>query len=212
MALGLVTGVSDATAFERLGNVFASVITGNLVVLGVSAARGDRTNLVDALCALGGYALGALVAAPARDSEQQSAAHERTPWPRATTARLAGEAALLVAFAIGWELAPDPGRAVRLALLVVLAAAMGTQSVAVRRLGSISTTYLTGTLTGTLEALRARRWSAVQNRDLGILTAVVIGAAAGLEVAAHARPALPALQLIPLAIVLLGARPPAADR
>jgi uncharacterized membrane protein YoaK (UPF0700 family) len=196
--LGLLTGVTDATAFDRLGNVFASVITGNLVVLGVSAARGNGADLVNAACALGGYAAGALAAAPA----SPSAAGEKT-WPAATTGRLAAEACLLVGFAIAWELAPNPGRGLRLGMLVVLAGAMGVQSVAVRRLGSVSTTYLTGTLTSLLEAVRARRWSPDSSRDLGILVAVVAGAVAALAVIAHARPVLPALQLVLLGIVLL---------
>ena len=183
--------------------MFASVITGNLVVLGISAARGDRTGLVDAGCALGGYALGVLAAAP---SEQACARGVRTPWPPGTTVWLLVEGCLLAVFAVGWELSSHPGRGLALGLLVVLAGAMGIQSVAVRRLGAISTTYLTGALTSLLEAARARTWSPDESRDVGILAAAVIGAAAALELIDHARGALPALQLVPLTIVLVRAR------
>jgi uncharacterized membrane protein YoaK (UPF0700 family) len=208
--LGLLTGVCDATAFVRLGNVFASVITGNLVVLGVSAARGDGADLVNAVCALGGYALGALAAAPAARAAAERAGQGDEPgtWPRLLRARLAAEAGLLVIFAIVWELEPHPGRGLRLAMLVLLACAMGVQSVAVRRLGSVSTTYLTATLTSLLEAVRSRQWSADRSRDLAILIAVVAGAAFALVVIDHARAALPAVQLVLLAIVLIGSRPP----
>jgi uncharacterized membrane protein YoaK (UPF0700 family) len=208
--LGSLTGVCDATAFVRLGNVFASVITGNLVVLGVSAARGNGADLVNAVCALGGYALGALAAAPAARVAAQRAGQDDEPgtWPRLMRARLAAEAGLLVIFAILWELQPQPGRGVRLAMLVLLACAMGVQSVAVRRLGSVSTTYLTGTLTSLLEAVRSRQWSADRSRDLAILIAVVAGAAFALAVIDHARAALPAVQLGLLAIVLTGSRRP----
>jgi uncharacterized membrane protein YoaK (UPF0700 family) len=206
--LGSLTGVCDATAFVRLGNVFASVITGNLVVLGVSAARGDGASLVNAVCALGGYALGALAAAPsARAAQRAGRDAEPGTWPRLMRVRLTAEAGLLVIFAMVWELEPHPGRGLRLAMLVLLACAMGVQSVAVRRLGSVSTTYLTGTLTSLLEAVRSRQWSADCSRDLAILIAVVAGAAVALVVIDHARPALPALQLVLLAIVLIGSRP-----
>jgi hypothetical protein len=45
-----------------------------------------------------------------------------------------------------------------LALLLLAAAAMGLQSTAVRRLGQMSTTYLTSTLTGVITAVALRRW------------------------------------------------------
>jgi uncharacterized membrane protein YoaK (UPF0700 family) len=210
--LGLLTGVCDATTFVRLGHVFASVITGNLVVLGVSAARGDGTDLVNALCAVGGYAVGAFAAAPAGRAAQAGRATQAGPgdapqtWPGATTTRLVAEAGLLVAFAVAWELAPHPGRGLQLWMLAVLACAMGVQSVAVRPLGTVSTTYLTGTLTALLLAVRSRCWSPDCTRDLAILIAVVAGAAGALEVIDHVRAALPALQLVLLTIVLIGSR------
>jgi uncharacterized membrane protein YoaK (UPF0700 family) len=203
--LGLLTGVCDATTFVRLGHVFASVVTGNLVVLGVSAVRGDRTDLVSAVCAVGGYALGAFAAAPTGRTVAQHQGHsdESGTWPAATTARLAAEAGLLVVFAVAWELEPHPGRWLRLGLLVLLACAMGVQTVAVRPLGSVSTTYLTGTFTSVLEAVRSRQWSPDRSRDLAILIGVVAGAAVALVVIEHARAVLPALQLGLLAIVLI---------
>jgi len=204
--LGLLTGVCDATTFVRLGHVFASVITGNLVVLGVSAARGDGADLVNAVCALAGYALGALAAAPSGRGADGRTGESGEPmaWRVESTARLWAEAGLLAAFAIAWELDPHPGRGLRLGMLVLLACAMGVQSVAVRLLGSVSTTYLTGTFTSLLEAVRSRQWSPEHSRDLAILVSVVAGAAAALEVIDHARAALPALQLGLLAIVLAG--------
>ena len=41
--LTLTTGAVDASSFLHLGNVFSSVITGNLVLLGLSAATGPAT-------------------------------------------------------------------------------------------------------------------------------------------------------------------------
>jgi hypothetical protein len=84
---------------------------------------------------------------------------------------------------------------------------MGAQSTAVRRLGEMSTTYLTSTLTGLLEALIARRWVPSHLRSIGILVAAAAGAAAGVALILHARAWLPALQLVPLGIVLVGSVP-----
>lgn len=94
----------------------------------------------------------------------------------------------------------------RVVLLALAAAAMGTQSTAVRRLGDASTTYLTSTLTGLVEAVAARRWSAAESRSLAIIAAALAGAAAGAALALDARPALPVLQLGPVAAVIIASR------
>jgi uncharacterized membrane protein YoaK (UPF0700 family) len=198
--LGVSTGAIDATAFERLGHVFASVITGNLILVGVSAARGDGQLALFAGCALCGYALGVLAAAPRADQPKRV-------WPPSATVALVLELGLLLAFTVGWELIGErPGEAEQLLLLVAVAAAMGVQSTAVRRLGSMSTTYLTSTLTGLLESLRQRRWSEGDGRSLGILGAAVAGAAGATGLILHARRWLPALALAPLVIVVLDSR------
>lgn len=201
--LGVTTGSTDATAFERVGHVFASVITGNVVLLGVSAARGDSWLAVFAGCALAGYAVGVLVAAP-RGPEP---AEQEPLWPASATVALAGEFGLLLVFAVGWELFADrPTRLAQALLLAVAAAAMGIQSTAVRRLGQMSTTYLTSTLTGLIEALKVGHWTHENARGLGILAAAVIGAAGATALVAHHRAWVPALQLLPLAIVVLASR------
>jgi uncharacterized membrane protein YoaK (UPF0700 family) len=198
--LGLTTGATDATAFERLGHVFASVITGNLILLGASAVRGDGKAALFAGCALAGYGAGVVVAASRAERSDRI-------WPPSATLALALDLALLVAFAVGWELTRGhPGHTVQVLLLVGVAAAMGAQSAAVRRLGQMSTTYLTSTLTGLLEALRRLRWSEGHARSLGILAAAVAGAAVATVLILHARRWLPAIQLVPLTTVVIGSR------
>jgi Protein of unknown function (DUF1275) len=111
-----------------------------------------------------------------------------------------------VAFAVGWEIVGGhPGRLMQLVLLTT-AAAMGVQSAAVRRLGQVSTTYLTSTLTGLVESLAVRRWSQSHARGLAIIAAAVAGAAGATALILYAGAWLPALQLIPLAVVLVGSR------
>jgi uncharacterized membrane protein YoaK (UPF0700 family) len=200
--LAVTTGATDATAFERLGHVFASVITGNLVLLGISAVHADGDLALFSACALAGYAAGVLLAAPRR---RESIATDAPVWPVSATAALSFQLALLLAFGVLWELdGHHPARAMQIVLLVTCAAAMGVQSTAVRRLGQMSTTYLTSTLTGLLEAVVVRRWVPGHGRSLGILLAAVVGAAAAVALITYAKPWLPALQLLPVAIVVLG--------
>ena len=105
--LALTTGAVDATAFERLGNAFASVITGNLVLLGVGGARGDGRLALFSGCALAGYAVGVFASAPRR----HEGAGQRYTWLRASTVALIADLVLLVAVSVGWELTGGrPGR------------------------------------------------------------------------------------------------------
>jgi hypothetical protein len=69
--------------------------------------------------------------------------------------------------------------------------------------GPLSTTYLTSTFTGLLEALVSRRWSDNEWRSLGILAMAFAGAAAATGLIVLAWPLLPLLQLGPLAIVIV---------
>lgn len=197
--LAVTTGVTDATAFERLGHVFASVITGNLILVGVAAVRGDGTLARFAGCAVAGYVLGVLVATP-------WGGPDRRVWPAAATLVLGLELLVLVGFGVGWEIVgARPGATLRLILVITVAVAMGVQSSAARRLGGMSTTYLTSTLTGLVESLARRRWTRDDARSLGILLAAFGGAAAGTALILDAPRWLPALQLAPLAIVIAGA-------
>jgi Protein of unknown function (DUF1275) len=81
---------------------------------------------------------------------------------------------------------------------------MGMQSTPLRRLGRISTTYLTSTLTGILTALAIRRWPAAWRRSTGTLVTAVIGAALGAPAVSYSPPWVPAAVLIPIAAVLAG--------
>jgi uncharacterized membrane protein YoaK (UPF0700 family) len=199
--LALTTGATDAAAFERLGNAFASVITGNLVLLGVGAAKAEGRLALVSGCALVGYALGVAVAAPRGNNRKPSA------WPRSTTTALAGAFALLGAEAIGWELSGGkPGREAQVLLLALAAIAMGMQSTAVRRLGPMSTTYLTSTFIGIFEALVAGRLAEEHGRGAAILAVALAGAAGAVGLISAAPRLVPSLQLLPLLVVILASR------
>lgn len=198
LLLAVTAGATDATAFLRLGHVFASVITGNLVVLGASAATSNGRLALLAGCALGGYALGVILAAPRRSK----AGEDGPVWPSSATLVLGVTLGLLCAFAILWEIdGPAPARTPQTVMVALCAVAMGVQSTAVRRLGPVSTTYLTGTLTALLEDVVLRRWTPSQRRSVAILLALLSGAAAAAALIVHAHRLLPVLQLLPLVIV-----------
>ncbi len=117
---------------------------------------------------------------------------------------LMADLALLVAVTVGWELTDGrPGNAVQLLMLAAAAAAMGMQSTAIRRLGPMSTTYLTSTFIGVFEAIAARRWSADETRSVAILAAALGGAAAATGLILGAPRLLPAVVLAPLVVVIL---------
>jgi uncharacterized membrane protein YoaK (UPF0700 family) len=156
IALTFCSGAMDVASFTRLGNVFASVMTGNMVLCGLAIARGSVSLLLHTVVTFFGYVAGVVLG---------------TRLANVGTTRLAelallaeltllAELALLVGLAVGWEVCG--GRPIGLAQFCLLAcgsAAMGAQSSAVQQMGltSVSTTFLTGTLTGLVSSLAQPR-------------------------------------------------------
>jgi uncharacterized membrane protein YoaK (UPF0700 family) len=204
VTLTLAAGATDVASFTRLGDVFASVMTGNLVLLGLAVGR-SAALATHAVVAFGGYMVG--VAAGAR-LVPASQAHGG-PWHRALPTALLVELVLLVGFAVGWELTDAaPHGAAQLVLLALAATAMGTQSAAARGFGArVSTTYLTGTLTGVVAAwVTPGRRATMEWREASLLMAVAVGAAAGGLVIANAAAGLPAIPLTAVVLVIVAAR------
>jgi uncharacterized membrane protein YoaK (UPF0700 family) len=147
--LAAASGAVDALAFTALGTVFAGVMTGNLVLLGVSAGRGEGADVAAPLLALAGYALGAAVAALVCRGVPREGRGDGG-WPGRVLACLAGQAVVLGCVAVaGAALDGRPTGAWRYVLLAAAALAMGGQSGAMVAAGSgaAPTTYFTGTLT-----------------------------------------------------------------
>lgn len=219
VVLALTTGAVNAVTFLRLGNVFSSVITGNVALLGIAAGQRDGGLALNGGLALAGYALG--VFSGGSLSGAGAGASQLPVWPRRTTVTLATELLVLAAFGAGWlDANGRPSGAMRVTLLIVAAAAMGMQSSAVRRLGPMSSTYLTSTLTSIGESLSAGRLPPAWPRSAGALLALVAGGAAGAAATASAPLALVTM-LLPLAAVVACAviaaafrpdAPPDADR
>ena len=176
--LALATGAMDAIGFLGLGGVFTSVMTGNLVLVGLGT--GDRNGglVLRSGLALVGYIVGVAVGSRVAWRIGGSA----VVWPRRVTLLLVFELVVLLGFTIGWELSgAGPAGASQGLLIVVASLAMGVQSAGIRELGvpGLSTTYLTGTLTAMVSDLARGRRSAGRGRGFVIVLAVVAGAAAG---------------------------------
>jgi uncharacterized membrane protein YoaK (UPF0700 family) len=200
VVLTLTTGAVDAASFLVLGNVFSSVITGNLVLLGLAAGTGRAELAVHSGVALAGYMVGVAAGAPLAARRHDASG----TWPPSVTVTLAVELVILVAFSVGWELAgTHPAGGAQLALVAVLAAAMGMQSAAVRHLGQMSTTYLTSTLTALVAGLVTRSKPDGMARSLGVLAAIIIGAIAGSLILEGPRAWLPLMILLPLGLVIV---------
>jgi len=157
MALTWTAGYVDVIGYLALGGVFTANMTGNTVLLGLHLSLEQGAALVRALVALGGFGAGLLIGAVIVERARGGGA-----WPGSVSQALVLEIAVLGLFALGWHLMGADRSSGRLHILIaLLAAAMGIQSAAVRRLDvpGIATTYMTGTLTSAVTGLVAGRRS-----------------------------------------------------
>lgn len=193
IALTASTASLDVTAFLRLGGVFASVMTSNLVFVGIAAVKAEGA--FGARCAVAilsyvaGVGVGSAVAKPS--------GHQNRLGTRPLSLLLTGELAILVGYAVWWiALAGHPKGWPQLVLLGLVACAMGAQSAAARQLGNpnASTTYLTGTLTSLVSSLAARQRP--DPEAVAVILALIAGAAAGVGLLDAAPVTVPLLALV----------------
>jgi uncharacterized membrane protein YoaK (UPF0700 family) len=198
--LTLVTGSIDAIGFTRLGGVFTSVMTGNMVLLGVASGKGDVSLAIHTGFAFLGFVAGSLIGARVAGH-----AHENDDlWPRSILKALVLELVVLCVFATWWELvSAAPIGTAEYAMLSVNSVALGVQSAATLRFGisGLSTTYLTGTLTQLIAGV-AKRKDPVSGRSVFILLALIVGAGLGAALALHEPRFAPVLPIAVLAFVV----------
>jgi uncharacterized membrane protein YoaK (UPF0700 family) len=204
VGLTFVSGAVDAFSYLGLGRVFTANMTGNLVLLGIAAGQGQLLSALRAASAFGGFAGGVLLGATlARGGPPVGRWHPRV------TVCIAIELLLLAALAAWWILVGGRlPRGVTEALIALSSVAMGVQTAAVRRLAvpGVTTTYVTGTLTGVLAQLAE---AATSRRGWGlpvvVLASLVAGAAAGAVATVLWRGAAPVVPAAVLAAVTLAA-------
>jgi uncharacterized membrane protein YoaK (UPF0700 family) len=206
------SGASDVASFTRLGSVFTSVMTGNIAVFGLSLAQGSLSLALHTLLAVCGYVLG--VAAGARFGWLRTKSGTEDGWPRHIRVTLLAEFALYAGVVAGWEITGSrPSGVAQYVLLILAACAMGIQSAAVNQMGlrDVSTTYLTGTLTGLVSAIARRDGKPVGWRRQFVLLSLLAGATASGLCVANAPAVVPFLPLLAIGtttalLTLSGAR------
>ncbi|HEU4568849.1 MAG TPA: YoaK family protein [Marmoricola sp.] len=201
--LAALSGATDAIGLIALGGSFTSVMTGNMVLVGVAIGTGDASALGLTLAAIGGYVLGVYLGARVAGEPQPG----DSPWPRPVTRALAVELTAFAAFAAAWwSQGGDPPSSWFGPLLAVNALALGVQSSAILRFGvsGLSTTYMTGTLTSVVTRLAARHPLTSIGRSGAVLAGLICGATAGGAVFVLVPVAVPALQLALVGVVLAG--------
>ena len=201
VVLTFLTGSADAIGFLALGGAFSSVMTGNMVLLGLSAGRGDGDLALTSACAIASFITGVLAGAHVAGSAQP----DDPVWPRRVTRALVLELLVFVVFLVVWVVTlPSRSEHVDLALLMLSAAALGVQSSAIQRFGvpGLSSTYLTGTLTALIGGVAARSpWRTLRPKA-HVLLALITGAAVGALMAMHLSAWSPVLLIVPLVLVI----------
>lgn len=179
--LTAAAGATNVLSLTALGGVPASIMTANLVLIGLSTTHHEGALGWHAGAALAGFVVAVfLTSRLIRAYDKHADDAKRPMWPRPVAVAIAAEALPLIGVAVGWGLtAGRPAGATQLTLCTAAAFAMGIQSAAIRALGvaGLSSTFFTGTLTETVRALTGPgplRWSAGAS---GLL-ALVAGAAA----------------------------------
>jgi uncharacterized membrane protein YoaK (UPF0700 family) len=200
VALTFAAGSVDAVALLRL-DVFTAVMTGNIVLLGLAVGQGAFRSALRSLLALVAYSVGVIAGA-----RIVGAVALETHWSPKVTAALAVEWALQAAFLVSWLLTGgNPEGAGAGALIAFSGVAMGIQAATARALApGMSTTYITGTITGLLSELSALgAVSGDRGRRASIVIALVMGAIAGAFALATVPAVAPAIPLVVVGGVLV---------
>ena len=175
IALTVVTGLVDALSYLRLGHVFVANMTGNVVFLGFAIGGAGGLSVPASLVAIALFLIGSL--AGGQLYARLGAVPIRALWV-GTMVQLA----LVAAAAIIAAVAGIHGAASRYPIIVLLAAAMGTQNSIARGLAvpDLTTTVLTQTLTGIAADLRTGGVAGAHvGRRLLAVGAMLVGAIGG---------------------------------
>ncbi len=145
VVLAFVAGFVDALSIIGLGGVFASVMTGNTILLGLAIARAEPLSASLSAIAIAAYvgslAIGIGIA-------ESSTKRPGTTWPPEATKIFLSEFLLLLGLAITGVFVRHASTSSQMDVLIALAAAsMGMQSAGFYALGvsSVATTRLTST-------------------------------------------------------------------
>jgi uncharacterized membrane protein YoaK (UPF0700 family) len=196
-------------------------MTGNIVLAGLAVAQRSLSLASHTVVSIAGYIAG--VAGGTWLAHSFKAVSQDKPDDDENRARvlpghvnwaLFTELILLAGFTVGWEITgADPAGWAQFCLLAVASAAMGVQASAVNEMGltHVSTTFLTGTLTGLVSSLVSPGKETEHGvRRFGVLIGLAAGAGLCGLLVATAADAVPALPLAALITTLVLAAAPLA--
>jgi uncharacterized membrane protein YoaK (UPF0700 family) len=172
LGLTVATGLVDAVSYLALGHVFVANMTGNVIFLGLAAFGVPAVSAVTSLTSIAAF----LAAGVAGGRIVRAHQHRGQ-----LLAQCAGVELLLVA-ACAFVAAWSGGEVARLALIVLLALAMGLQNTVARALAvpDLLTTVLTMTLTAlAAESPLAGGTGANTRRRIAAVAAMLVGALIG---------------------------------
>ncbi len=221
IALTFASGAMDVASFTRLGEVFTSVMTGNIVLAGLAVAQRSLSLASHTAVSIAGYIAGVAggtwvvhgfrAAGDKRGDDDGRA----SVLPAHVVWALFAELILLAGLTVGWEITgARPAGWAQFCLLAAAAAAMGVQASAVNEMGltNVSTTFLTGTLTGLVSSLVSPGQETPHGpRRFGVLIGLAAGAGLCGLLVATAPDSVPALPLAALITTLVLASVPVRD-
>lgn len=192
--LAFSAGAADAFAFLALGGIFTANMTGNLVLVGMFSRPEFATTLAGASVALV-FFIGVLYAAFRVTAGPSDSATGTSG--RVVARLLVPSLVAQLAASIAWIVSPDSATLMlHLAVIALSSSALALQTVAAKKLSDVSgitTTYVTGTLTTTMQELAEGQNAGQGVRVLSVI-ALPIGAIAGtaaFSVAEASGPILP---------------------
>jgi len=191
--LAFSSGAMDAFAFLSLGGIFTGMMTGNLILMGMFTRPEYLQVLIGALVAVAFFAIGAFA----------GFRMTRTPTTGAgpsVTRRLLLPSLIAQAVAtVLWIAIPSPaGRIEQYVIVALLAIALSLQTVAAKRasdVDGITTTYVTGTITTTMQELAENKGKGNLIRIFTVV-ALPIGAVCSTALVASAPWSAPLLPLV----------------
>ena len=177
--LTAAAGAIDVVTFFAFNQVFASTMTGNLVLLGLGLGQQEWGQVVDNVCAIGGYCSGLVVG-----TLVCGIAMRRLPWRNAIGIALTVELALLIAVGAVWWGVDDAspiGRVRVIVLVVGSGLAMGVQAAAMRYIGPAGTptSFLSGTVTNWVSSMAELHKPFTWRWNSPLRIGVIVVAAAG---------------------------------
>lgn len=207
--LSFAAGAADAFAFLALSGTFTANMTGNLVLAAMFTRPGYPQTVLCAVVAVAAFAL--VLYLGFRHSRQPAGAsdHRRLVLRLLLPSSAAQGVVVVVWLAAG----ASPPVAVQCVVIALSAGALALQTVAAKRLSDtdgITTTYVTGSLTTTMQDLAERRDAGQLLRLLSIaaLPLGAVAATAVMHVATGAGPLVAFVVATAAAIVALSATRP----